>query len=293
MPPSTTTRFGLGDEALVVVLRPLVRQAREAARDHLGHRGEVVLAVEALHAELAVVRLLRHRVLKDHHRSDDVLPLNVGDVEALDTEGRDSRSSTSRSSSSASTRRSRRCSVWCVSDGERDLGVLGGELLQAPLLATLRRPHLDARAATLGEELLERGEVAGTPRDDDLRRDARRRAVVLDAELLQHGRRVPALDVLEVERVAVDHLPLAEREDLDGAPVAVYGEPDHVDRADRALVGRLALGEMPDGEEPVAQAGRLLEALRRRRVEHPLLELPLDRLRLAREELDHAVDDGA
>ena len=46
-------------EPLVVVLLGARAQAGEAARDDLGHRGEVVLAVEAAHGELAVVRLLR------------------------------------------------------------------------------------------------------------------------------------------------------------------------------------------------------------------------------------------
>src|SRR5437588_854333 len=41
-------------------------------------------AVEPAHAELAVVRLLRHRVLEDDHRADGRLALDVRDVVALD-----------------------------------------------------------------------------------------------------------------------------------------------------------------------------------------------------------------
>ena len=64
--------------------RRIGREAREAARDHVGHRGEVVLAVLSADAELAVVRLLRHAVLEHDHRADDLLALDVRDVEALD-----------------------------------------------------------------------------------------------------------------------------------------------------------------------------------------------------------------
>ena len=88
---------------------------------------------------------------------------------------------------------------------ERELGVLLRELLQPPLLAALRRAHLDPRAAQLREEALERAQVAEAARDEDLRRYRRRRAVVLDAEPLEHLERVVAGRVLEVERVAVDH----------------------------------------------------------------------------------------
>ena len=149
------------------------------------------------------------------------------------------------------------------------------------------------RAAPVGEELLERARVARVRRDDDLRRHARRRAVVLDRERLEQRGRVLAVDVLEVEGVAVDQPAVAQREDLHRRPVALDGEPDHVDAADRAPVGRLPLDQVPHREQPVAVARRLLEALALGGVLHLPLELALDRPRLAREELDHAVDDLA
>ena len=98
------------------------------------------------------------------------------------------------------------------------------------------------------------------------------------------------LDVLEMEAVAVDQLPVAQREDLHRGAVALGGDPDHVDRPDRALVGRLPLGEVPHREETVPVARRLLEALVLGRQLHLLLELAQDRPRLAGQELDHAVD---
>ena len=75
-----------GCEGLVVVLRRHVGQPREAAGHDLGHRGEVVHPVLPSHAELAVVRLLRHSVLKDDHRAHVVLAHHRRDVEALDPE---------------------------------------------------------------------------------------------------------------------------------------------------------------------------------------------------------------
>src|SRR5207253_10834066 len=68
---------------------------------------------------------------------------------------------------------------------------------------------------------------------------------------------------------------------------------DHVDRADRLALDRLPLREPVDGEEPVAVARRVLEALLRRRVAHLPLELRTDRLVVPRQELDHVVDQPA
>src|SRR5262249_57240638 len=92
----------------------------------------------------------------------------------------------------------------CGVGRERVCGVLGCELLQAPFLAALRGPNLDARAAPLGQEILERRRIARIARHDDLRRDGRPTAVVLARGTLEDRRRVLAADVLEVERVAVD-----------------------------------------------------------------------------------------
>ena len=93
-----------------------------------------------------------------------------------------------------------------------------------------------------------------------------------------------------MEAVAVDQLPVAQREDLHRCPVALDRDPDHVDRAHGALVGGLPLGEMAHREETVAVARRLFEALLLGRLPHLRLELTHDRLGLAGEELDHAVD---
>jgi hypothetical protein len=94
-----------------------------------------------------------------------------------------------------------------------------------------------------------------------------------------------------VERVAVDHLAAAQREDLHHAAVAVERQPEHVHGADCSLVRRLPLREVADREETIADPRRLLEPLVRGRASHPFLELVEDRVGVARQELDDALDD--
>ena len=130
-------------------------------------------------------------------------------------------------------------------------------------------------------------------RHEDLRRDRRRDAVVLEAELLEHLVDVLAGGVLEVERVAVDHPAFAQREHLHGCPLGRDRDADHVDRADRLALDRLALGEPLDRAQPVAVARGVLEALLGRGLAHLLLEPPADRPVVARQELDHLVDQLA
>src|SRR5262249_9102776 len=144
-----------------------------------------VLAGLPTDRELAVVALLREAVLEHHHRADDLLSLDVRDVEALDPdrqrlEVEDLAELLERLDTPQPLRlrheRLRR---------QRELGVPLRELLQPPLLAALGRAHLDPRAAQLGQEAFERAQVAQAARHEDLRRDRRRRTVVLEAEPLE------------------------------------------------------------------------------------------------------------
>ena len=93
-----------------------------------------------------------------------------------------------------------------------------------------------------------------------------------------------------MEAVAVDQLSVAEREDLDDGAVSLVRDADHVDRPDGRLVGALPLGEVPDREEPVSEAGRLLEALLAAACFIRSSSCAHDRPRVAGEELDHVVD---
>src|SRR5439155_17884185 len=146
------------------------------------------------------------------------------------------------------------------------------------LLAAFGCTHLDASSTPFGEELAERRRVPGLPRDDDLRWNARRGAVVLQEKGLEHGSEVLSADVLEVERVAVDHLPVPQREDLHHGPVGIHREPDHVDRSDGAEIRRLPLGEVLDAPEAIAIARGFLETLVCGSLLHLSFELTLDRL---------------
>ena len=275
-------------EALVDLVRA---RSREPPRDGLAHRADVVLAVEAADPERPVVRVLRPAVLEHRHRGDDRLALDVRHVEALDPQRQalevEALAQLLEGSDAPQPLRLAARGVGL----EREPRVLDGELDEPPLLAARRRAHLHARAASLGEELRDRIGVRQPGRDEHLRRHARRRAVVLDDERLQHRQRVVVDDVLEVEAVAVDHLSVPEREDLHRRRFSHDCDTDDIYRPHRPLVGRLPLGEVPDREEPVPVARRLLEALVLRGLAHPRLELTLDRLRVAGQEADHAVDD--
>ena len=176
---------------------------------------------------------------------------------------------------------------------ERVLRVLRGQLRKPSLVAPEGGPDFDARATPLREDLLQGCRSPDLLRDDDLGRDTGRDAVVAKAELLDDRLEVLAGDVLELEAVAVDEPPVPQREDLHRCTVAVNREPDHVDRLGPALRCGLALGEMTHGEEPVAIPGGVFETLLGSRDRHLALELGGDRLRVSREEVDHAVDDPA
>ena len=290
MPPSTRTRFGVEANDSSYSSSATSAHPGEPARDDLGERREVVLPLGALDPELPVVRLLRRRVLEDDHRADRRCLLDVRDVVALDPQRQalevERLAELLERLDPAQPRLLRRGAFGL----EGKPCVLGRQLLEPALLASLGGANLDPGAAPLGEEV---GQWSGVPhvaRHHDLRRHARRGAVVLENEGLEDRRRVLPLDVLEVEAVAVDQLPVPQREDLDDGAVVHVCDADHVDRPDGRLVGTLPLGEVAHREEPVSEAGGLLEALVVGRTLHPLLELAHDRARVAGEELDHVVD---
>ena len=111
------------------------------------------------------MRLLRLGVDEHRHRGDDVTPLQVRDVEALDPH----RQALEVQALAEALERLDPTQPLLLGGGrlvrERELRVLGGELGEPPLLASRRRPHLDRGPAQLGEEPGERlgvGEVGGT-----------------------------------------------------------------------------------------------------------------------------------
>ena len=162
--------------------------------------------------------------------------------------GRLSRLRHSRSSSSASIRRRRLLlGRRGVADASASWAFSLGELCEPPLLPALRRPHLDRARRAAREELGQRLGVADVGGDDDLRRDARRRRRSTRGRTPRGSSRrscPPTFSRWNAYRSI--SLPVAEREHLHGGAIAFDGEPDHVDRPDRALVGGLPLGEAVD-----------------------------------------------
>ncbi len=130
-------------------------------------------------------------------------------------------------------------------------------------------------------------------RNEDLRWDRRRTAVVLEAELLEHLSDVLARGVLEMECVAIDHAAVTQRKDLDGRPLGRDRNADHVDRPDRLALDRLPLRQSLDRAQPIAVASGILEPLSGRRLLHLLGEPTPDRPVVAGEKLDHLLDQVA
>ena len=209
--------------------------------------------------------------------------------------GRLSRLSASRSSSSASTRRS----ALLLGRGrvrlERERARSGRRAPGSRRFSPRSAARTSTRgAAPLGEELLERREVARVARHDDLRRHARRRAVVLErrtprASSSGPGRRRSRGGSCSGRRACRRGA---------GRPARPHGRPRPRARSRRPCrpsAGRRPAARRGAGprQQPVAVARGVLEALLGGRLAHLPLELALDRLRLAREELDHAVDDRA
>jgi hypothetical protein len=120
-----------------------IGDAREPARDHLGHGGEVVrLVAGRLDPELAVVALARHRVLEDDHRPDRVLPHRMRDVEALDADRQ--RLEVERLAQLLQRLDAPGAPLLglCLLADERVAGVLVRELLQTTLLTAFGGAHL-------------------------------------------------------------------------------------------------------------------------------------------------------
>ena len=176
---------------------------------------------------------------------------------------------------------------------ERQLGVAGGKVGQAALLAPARAAHLDARPAALAEERLQEVRVLERLRHHHLAGDRHLAAVVLQGEAPEHVRRGAVGGVLEVEAVPVGQAPVPQVEQLHVGGVAAARDAEHIGRAHAAAVGDLALRQVPHRHQPVAVPGRILELMLLGGLFHLGLEPPLERPHPARQELDHAVDDDA
>ena len=269
----------------------LALEVRHAPLEHLGHRREVVGTVERTDAETAVVRAAWRARLEDDHRGDGVRAHQVGDVEALDA----NRNGFEFERPPQAVERLG--AVLSAPLGfelvflECELCVALGQLEDAPLLAALRGPDLH-RTVALRRQRRDRRRRHGVL-DDDLGRHRRGGVVVLQQELLDHLLMRPLALVRQVERLAVGEHAVTDLEDLGVGvgPGERYG--DRVERPDRRVRNPLALEQRADGGEAVALDRRLLERLGVGRGLHPILELALDPLVVAAQELRNAVDAAA
>jgi len=133
----------------------LVEEPPEPAADDLVHRRHVVLTVDRLDHEAAVLALPGQAVLEDDHAGDHLGALEVGDVVALDAQR-----------CHVETERLLDLLQRLVAGGQVGAalglvehqglgGVAGDGLLQRPLVATLWHPDPDPAAPALGKQRLE------------------------------------------------------------------------------------------------------------------------------------------
>ena len=206
--------------------------AGEAPAHRLGDRSEVVLSPLVADPELAVVRAARHGLLEHDHRRDALRLAQVRGVEALDAHRQHLEVER------LAQLLERLCASCAGARGgerlvaQRELGVALGEPEHPALLAAHRDAHLDPRAATLREVVLEHLPILELARDDDERRDADLLGVVLGEERDDQLAGIPIADVLEVDRAPLVEPARANREELHvGQAVGDRDRDDVVGRA--------------------------------------------------------------
>ena len=267
---------------------------RQASPEHLFHRRVVVVAVDVLHLEAAVLALVGQAVGEHHHRTDVVGALQVGHVVALDAQrslGQPERVL------QLGERPAAAVVIGCPAQPvarELLLGVARHRLVQVAFVAALRHPDLDPRAAFVREPLLVHRTVLRVDRDEHLLRHTEGRLVAVQGlqDAVDQAPRREVLHLVEHEALAPDDATLADVEDLDGGLELVVGETDDVDVL-AALGHHLLLLDRPlHGGEAVAIAGRLLVLQFRRGVLHLPLQAGDDLVGVAIEELAELVDEG-
>ena len=165
--------------------------------------------------------------------------------------------------------------------------VPGDRLVQRPLVAALRHPHLDPAAAQVAQPLLVRRQVVRLHRDQHLLGHARRWLVAIQGleNAVHQPTRRQRLHLVEDEPLAADHPSLAHEEHLDGDLQLVIGDADDVDVL--AALGHhlLLLDRLAHGDEAVAHPGGALELQRLRCRGHLPFQAADDLVRVAVEEV--------
>jgi hypothetical protein len=212
----------------------------------------------------------------------------VGDVEALDTQRQRVEPERRLQAVERLDALLARALVLELLRVQREPRVADREVVDAALVTSLGTPDLDLRATPLAEQLAEDG--VHVVADDDLAGDARRLAVVLQQELLEHlGLALLAL-VGQVEGLAVRQHAVADLEHLGVGVRAARRHPDGVDRADRLVGHALALEQRADRLQAVALDRGLLELVDLAASCIRVSRLALDLAVAALEERDDAVD---
>jgi hypothetical protein len=178
------------------------------------------------------------------------------------------------------TRSSSAACAACFRESRRSAklwpGVLAGHLDEADLVAALRDEDGHALPAHLAQIVAAHlGVGDGLGQQDLVGRVVGRRLV----ELRQHGLEhlgVRELPAVEAVRPVADQLAAADEQHLDLDRAALAVEAEHILVGAPVLAHLLALLGLVDGGDLVAEAGRLLVALVRRRLVHAAAELHHD-----------------
>ena len=255
--PSGLSRGSL--DARARLLAGSLGRALEAPAQHLLDRGHVVGALDGLDLELAVAALLRLAVLEHHHRADRVGALGVRDIVALDP-----RRQPRQPQQVAHLGQPGDGALLAVEPLQPDLlqllaRVLGRQLDQLALLAAPRHLDLDLVAALLAQPLLDDQRLLDMIGQQDVRRHLGGAVVELGQERGQQMLVVLVLGVLERERLRADQLAAADVEDLHHRRAILAREGDHILVGVDGAQHLLALADLLDVADLVAQVGRALE----------------------------------
>ena len=246
-----------------------------APPQHLGHGDEVVgLGERGLDLEAAVLGLVGPAVGEDHHRRHGEVPVQRGDVEALDPHRR-------RVEGERALQLQQRLVGAIVGIARAHHvahqgvpGVLGGHVEQAALLAALRAPQAAAAPALLGEppgDELGVGQLAGQV---DLRGDVGG-LVVVALDKARHELLLAHVEALvEDELRRADRAALAHHEDAGAADGLLAVEADEVQAHARREDHLLAVVERVEVVEARLDAAGALEVEVRRGGAHLVGELP-------------------
>ncbi len=259
------------------------------------HRGDVVLAVDALDDEAAVLALAGQPVLEDHHRGHHLGALEVGDVVALDAQRHVVEPEGDLDLLERLVARGQVRGALGLVHHQRLAGVAGHGLLEALLVAALRHPYADPAPPDVAQQLLDRLVVGGQPRDQDLARDvvAVGAAVQLEQEVLDQLGRAALLHAVGHPAALAADPAAAHVEDLDRDLERVLGEGDHVGGGPVAEDHRLLLERLLHRTEVVAQPRRALEVERLGGGVHLGAHALDERPRVAADEVAEVVDDRA